>query len=454
MTGFPYLRVDRFLASYRGELPDERLRAWTDALLRLDREARTVELANLAPGARAALHAALRETGLPESGAAVDVEGCGAALRDRDLAAPERRARLREAAAVPDEYSAPQRVAGLYVLTRIPFAYGVRRYEAGVQSVFDTPLDALAVSGRIVRHAPRRSGEDIDHAAVVSRIVHAAAGFRPPDPADVASLLAANAPVFEVDESLPEDRIGAVRLDDSGAPVVAGGPVEVYGRVAFTRLEGRVLAQAVYTAWFPGRPRTGPFDLLGGDFDALVWRVTLDERGAPLVFDTMHACGCYHMFFPTPRVAARPRPATLDEWAFMPQALPALPPGAPVRLRIASRTHYLVRVLDAPVQDDGHAYALRPESALRSLPGAAGTHRSLYRPDGIVAGSERGERWLFWPMGIREPGAMRQWGRHATAFVGRRHFDDADLIARYFTLRPAPEQGVELRGMRPPPPHE
>ena len=25
---------------------------------------------------------------------------------------------------------------------------------------------------------------------------------------------------------------------------------------------------------------------------------------------------------------------------------------------------------------------------------------------------------------------MRQWGRHATAFVGRRHFDDADLLDR------------------------
>jgi hypothetical protein len=51
-----------------------------------------------------------------------------------------------------------------------------------------------------------------------------------------------------------------------------------------------------------------------------------------------------------------------------------------------------------------------------------------------VPGTERGERWLFWPMGIREPGAMRQWGRHATAFVGRRHFDDPGLLARYFEL--------------------
>ena len=58
----------------------------------------------------------------------------------------------------------------------------------------------------------------------------------------------------------------------------------------------------------------------------------------------------------------------------------------------------------------------------------------MFGPDGLVAGSERAERWLFWPMGIASAGAMRQWGHHATAFVGRRHFDDADLIERRFVI--------------------
>ena len=66
------------------------------------------------------------------------------------------------------------------------------------------------------------------------------------------------------------------------------------------------------------------------------------------------------------------------------------------------------------------------------LPG--GGTRSLYGPDGLVAGSERAERWLFWPMGTASAGAMRQWGHHATAFVGRRHFDDADLFDRRFVF--------------------
>ena len=51
-----------------------------------------------------------------------------------------------------------------------------------------------------------------------------------------------------------------------------------------------------------------------------------------------------------------------------------------------------------------------------------------------MPGTERGERLLFWPTGVEDTGAMRQWGRHATAFLGRRHFDDPDLIERRFSI--------------------
>ena len=41
--------------------------------------------------------------------------------------------------------------------------------------------------------------------------------------------------------------------------------------------------------------------------------------------------------------------------------------------------------------------------------------------------------------GSESAGAMREWGRHATALIGRRQFDDADLIERRFQLAPATE---------------
>jgi hypothetical protein len=56
-----------------------------------------------------------------------------------------------------------------------------------------------------------------------------------------------------------------------------------------------------------------------------------------------------------------------------------------------------------------------------------------------VPGTDRVERLVTWPLGIESAGAMREWGRHATALVGRRQFDDADLIERRFELLPSAE---------------
>jgi hypothetical protein len=183
-------------------------------------------------------------------------------------------------------------------------------------------------------------------------------------------------------------------------------------------------------------------DLLAGRMDGLLWRVTLDEHGVPLLYDSIHACGCYHLFFPTERLVARPPARSLEEGALAPQSAMALGAGERIVLRIESGNHYLRRigvVSDSALGADAAAlrrYGLAAEASLRTLPRPDGQTRSLYAPDGLIRGSERTERYVFWPMGIESAGAMRQWGRHATAFVGRRHFDEAHLIERYFA--PAP----------------
>ncbi len=116
---------------------------------------------------------------------------------------------------------------------------------------------------------------------------------------------------------------------------------------------------------------------------------------------------------------------------------------------LATRTHYLERVTIEPSADAQRgASALRvlAQDRLRALPvlgaGTTGSEtHSAYGPDGLIPGTERAERFLFWPMGIPSAGQMRQWGRHATAFVGRRHFDDAALFEKRFVL--AVDEGVE-----------
>jgi hypothetical protein len=219
----------------------------------------------------------------------------------------------------------------------------------------------------------------------------------------------------------------------------------VYRHVGFTRYRGRTLTQLVYTFWFGARPAAGPADLLAGYLDGLIWRVTLDHQGRALIYDTIHPCGCYHYFFPTPRATPKPAPDAEPEWAFVPQVLEAAPPEARVVLRVATRTNYLERITYvSPVELERESTSLQvlSQDSLRALPilnhpadkdGGNATH-SAYGPDGLVPGTERAERFFFWPMGIASAGQMRQWGRHATAFVGRRHFDDADLFEKRFVL--------------------
>ena len=115
----------------------------------------------------------------------------------------------------------------------------------------------------------------------------------------------------------------------------------------------------------------------------------------------------------------------------VPQAAPTVGAGERIVLRLAADTHYLQRVY-ASQPEAVLALAWRDYATLYAVPVVGGGHRSLFGSDGLVAGSERAERWLLWPMGVPSPGAMRERGRHAIAFVGRRHFDDADLLDRLF----------------------
>jgi hypothetical protein len=252
---------------------------------------------------------------------------------------------------------------------------------------------------------------------------------------ELEELAAVYAPSFEIAVAGDFDRFGQLRWRGAAEiPEVDAAQPVVYVQSAHARYGETWLLQLVYTIWFPERPARGSADLLAGRLDGLVWRVTLAPDGEPLIYDSIHSCGCYHQFFPTPRARPRPPPDPLEEWAFVPHTLPRVAEGERPVVSLATATHYIERVALVRGTDSLTRYAFHPYNELRSLPRAGGGSRSLFGQDGLVAGSERLERWLFWPMGVASAGAMRQWGRHATAFVGRRHFDDADLLERRFEL--------------------
>ncbi len=426
VPGYPYLRLDRFTASFAPEAArDARaFDAWRARARALDRNARAVEFSNLpAQALPEGVDAALRRS-----------DDCAAKRAAQELAEVGARNRLLANAAVPDAYDPWLRVVGFYALSHVPFSAGVRRWQAETVAAFRATQAGAPPEAPLRRYAPaaENAGGRAAPGEILARAPRDALGVPRFAAADIDRLFAAFAPVFEIETGGDYDRPGALHWGDDAMPQVDAARPTVYRRLAFTRYHGDVLPQLVYTIWFSERPGE---DILAGKLDGLVWRVTLAPDGAPLLYDSMHPCGCFHMFLPTARVAVNPAPEPMIEWAFVPRPAPERVPGERMVLRIATRTHYL-KGLSTETRSGSSPATPTPyaeEAGLRALPLPGGGTKSIYRPgDGIVSGSERPESQFFWPMGIPSAGAMRQWGRHATAFVGRRHFDDAFLIERRF----------------------
>lgn len=416
---FPYLRINRILADSAPAAGDAAaFDFWVQRLRRLGARARDVELANL-PGGSQAANSARR------------LQRCAATLMRHDLADPDNRTRLRRAS-VPGDYQPLQRVVGLYPLTSMPFLLGVRRLHGEIRETFTAPLAALPVAGglrRLTPPAPHPPLSADQAAGILQRAADNPLRMPVPAGADLERLLHAFAPHWEIDVASADDRPGQPVLTAGTTAEVSGSPV-VYTLISHTRWRQHTLLQLNYVIWFPARPRQGPLDLVGGHLDGITWRVTLGPDGRPLLYDAMHNCGCYYMAFSTPRIQVDTRRRGWEEPIVVAQEIPDGP--GPLTIRLQAATHYVQRVYRRGDAHSDAAYELADYDRLRSLPTRDGGRRSLFRPDGIVEGTQRRERWLFWPMGVPEPGAMRQWGNHAIAFVGRRHFDDPQLLERYF----------------------
>jgi 8-oxo-dGTP pyrophosphatase MutT (NUDIX family) len=383
MTGFPHLRVDRLHSSLRERAAanEAALRTFVERLADFDFESRRVELRNmpaLGESARVGLERRLRD--------------CSRVLRDADLASPEARAAFLAAARVPDSEptARPWDEASRAAFRRAPPPPATRvRY---------APPAAPQVPREVVGGLLARAAFDsLGHPQLSER--------------ELDQLAAVYAPSFEVEIQGDRDRFGQLRwrrVAVGDPPDVDAAQPAVYVQAAYTRYRQHILLQLVYTIWF------------AGPLDGLVWRVTLAPDGEPLVYDSIHACGSFHVFYPTARARLRPLPAG-EQGVFVPRALPRVAEGERPVVTLAAGTHYLQAVDLVRGADSLVRYPLRSYDELRSLPRAGGQRSSLFGPEGLIAGAKRAE-----------PGTMRQWGRQATA--PGRHFDDADLLERRFEI--------------------
>lgn len=431
VPGFPYLRSSRFLASFHDEVNDlERFQSWLGLLRQADRDARGREIL---------VAYKQRQWSAPLTDLRQRLQHCGDQMAQADLATPAARARLRAAVQVPSDYSWAQRVFGAYPLA-LPFLkWGVSNYQEQVQKSYEQPLQApqagqlklwrLAVNPKVPAASPR------EVAAWIARGKQQPLAIPVFTPQQLQRMYAAYAPALWVETVSSNDLPGRVLFNNRNQPVLDTASPVSYVLQDYARVDGQVLPQLVYIVWFNARPARSALDPYAGHFDGLIWRVTLGSDGRPLVYDTIHPCGCYHEYFPARALKPRDHAALWQEAALIPQHDPV--GVAPVAVRIAAATHAVQRVVPlSAVSSAVSHYTLLPYKALMELPDAEGKPRSLFDPDtGLVAGTERTERWWLWVSGVRSPGAMRAWGRHAIKFVGEAQFDDPYLLEHAFDFR-------------------
>ncbi len=432
IPGFPYLRVNRFLASFGDEVDDEaRFAAWVSRLARLDQDARTFEITNLPDSERQQLTSiAPAGKGLIEA-----ADTCRDQLVQHELPLVANRDLLREQARVPDDYVTAWRILGLYPITALFVKAGISSWHRDTKETYALPLEQLPQQGQWRSWAssatPPMSTTEI--ADILRTSADNPLAIPEPDAVQRDALFTSFAPKWVIDTVDENDLPGTPYFGpiSSTAQVDISRPA-VFRHLSHTRFGDEVLLQLNYIIWFKSRPKASSLDIYAGEFDGINFRVTLGSDGHPLLFDTIHNCGCYHMFFPV-TLLTRNDAATgfWTEQPLVPQVIDIV--GEVPVVHVSSRAHFVQR-LSFSAHGEVERYQWDDYIRLRSLEVPNSHRRSLFGKYGLIDGSERPERVLLWPMGIRSPGAMRQWGRHSTAFVGRRHFDDPYLIEQLFTL--------------------
>ncbi|MGB5745613.1 MAG: hypothetical protein WBM69_01445 [Desulfobacterales bacterium] len=428
LKNHPYLRTNRFLASFATEIDTETaFDDWVRRLQHLDQKARFFEIANLPPKNLSNLHLEIGETDIRQK-----VIQCGDFLKALDFKDADQRRKFKAEVKAFDDYILLRRILGIYPITSMFVASGIYRYQSEVHKSFSN--QPPPPGWQKIRYVPGVSNDSQPSASDILKTAgRDAIGIPEYSSKDQQILFDFFAPVWEVQTEGNFDRIGTPFWTADKNPAIDTDRPISFQRLSFTRFEGKILTQLNYVVWFPARPKESAFDIYGGFLDGLIYRVTLDGDGQALLYETVHSCGCYHKFYPTDCLRVLKKSAYAEKPLVL--KAPAADPDS-VRMVVAleTRTHYVKSLYTLPreMKTESVSYSFADYDQLRSLKYSEHEQRSFFREDSIVNESERLERYILWPTGVLSPGAMRQWGRHSVAFVGKRHFDDPDLIENIF----------------------
>lgn len=436
VPGFPYLRTNRFLTAIGPKLASEaERRQWVERMMQLDLTARVKEIRNLPPKDRSRLR-----TQLAPVFARVDLfkslHDCARRLLAADRLQPDFYQAVRNALPQPTEYSLWRRILGVYPLASLPVRFLTLKVRREFAPWFKQPWSELAQQGALKVYAPPASNEPFEQLAeeLFRDAPRDAMGLPLLTPAQQRQLFAALAPVIYQDTTTGLDRFGRVHWKGHELAIDTVQPV-VYFYPSHAFYKRHAIVQLNYAFWYPARQGAAAPWIEWGQLDGLTIRISLDQHGWPLMVDTMNNCGCYHLLAPQRERIERQRSQTGRIDPFVPQWLPEHFPARRLAVSVLSGWHQVQQLSARKAPPGAEVYQLVPYDQLESLPRPAGQAASMFNESGLATGSGRVEPLLLFSMGIPAVGSMRQRGHHAIEFIGRAHFDEPDLLKRYFVFR-------------------
>ncbi len=426
VPGLPFLRTSRFWSSFESSsLGSDAYKTWLLHQNALAVEGLTVEWLRLNSHQQRNLRPLVADT---EEAVTQVLTECGESLID-ELAALTSLPPFE----VKDHYQTWKRWLGLYPLAALPFYRGVveehqelsqrqSRFAEGLPTMtteqwqfFGTPPNDLSPTEALTLLSEQPIdplGIPLMNAATRQRLLSA---FRP-----TIAVQAIHGELAENDQPI------RLSVHDNGQLRNDTAQPTLYTDITFGRYRDQITVQLTYSVWFSERRPEGPIDLLAGRYNGVAWRVHLLPTGAVIGFDKMHLCGCWYQFFPAMGFRAKPDLPITQEPFHLGESVD---PRARQTLWLATNTHHLLGVSPRSDIHSGKEIEARAFNDLRAIaPTGVDRHFSPFNEVGLLPESERLERWVFWPMGIRNPGALRLFGTHAIAFIGRRHFDDPGLL--------------------------
>jgi hypothetical protein len=429
VTGFPYLRADRFLVSLKDRLDNEdQKNQWVRWMQQLDIEARESEIQNLPAAAVEKMAAGfgfapqrkiLQEKVISYSNKLLVHDGLQPNFYDV----------LQKVVLSSDEYSTLMRVFGLYPITSIPVAVATEHVYSEIAEWYSLAPEKRGVRGTLTAYGPL---EQADFSIAKIRQILARSEQNPlgvprPSAGDQKTLLAFFAPVIVQDTVADYDKIGAAAWGPKQLEVDWKDPT-VYYYFSVAYFKGKPVLQINYVFWFAAR--SGPLAprIERGHLDGLTVRVSLSPEGSPFMVDIMNNCGCYHFFIPRKETVKRILPSPFATDAFVPTWLPSNFPRERLTIRLNSGWHQVENISARKKPAKFIAYDLTAYQQLEKLSRSDYASESMFTASGIGKYSERVEPLIFFPMGIPDIGSMRQRGHHAIKFVGRAHFDDPYLF--------------------------